>query len=264
MGPLHYTDGDNFDILPFNDSGECSSGGLYITQLKDYIMYYSDYGKYARRVRISDTTLVYVEHNKLKCDEIYLEKRVLKDDLLKELFTEYLKLDENILMTIVKKNGFALQCIDDEMKTHCIMLEAVKNNAGALQFIKDEMKTREIMLEAVKNDGYALQFIKDCMKTHEIMLEAVKNKGLALQYIKDEMKTPGIMLEAVKNNRTAYQYIKDETMIMTPMLLFEIIKNDKYAQRSLIDEIWSPEMMLEAVKYSSRNEIHQQRDEEDV
>ena len=92
MGPLHCVDGDNLDILPFNDSGTCSSGGLYVTQLKDYHRYYNDYGKFARRVRVSDTALIYVEQDKLKCDEIYLEDRVPKDELLGILFTEYCRI----------------------------------------------------------------------------------------------------------------------------------------------------------------------------
>jgi hypothetical protein len=114
---MHYVDGNNLDILPFNGTYDCSSGGLYITRLEDYHLYYDQYGEYARRVRISDTALVYVEKNKFKCDEIFLEKRVPKDDLLKELFTEYAELDKNFLM-MVKNNGSALKFIKDETKTH--------------------------------------------------------------------------------------------------------------------------------------------------
>jgi hypothetical protein len=35
---MKYVDGWNLDILPFNDSGKCSKGGLYVTQLLDYYM----------------------------------------------------------------------------------------------------------------------------------------------------------------------------------------------------------------------------------
>jgi IMP cyclohydrolase len=244
---MHYVDGYNLDILPFNGTGDCSSGGLYITRLEDYSLYYDRYGGYARRVRILDTSLVYVEKNKFKCDEIFLEKRVLKEDLLKELFTEYTQLDENFLMRMVKNNGYALQFIKDEMKTHEIMLEAVKNSGDALQFIKDEMKTHEIMLEAVKKNGYSLQYIKDEMKTHEIMLEAVKKNGYSLQYIKNEMKTHEIMLEAVKKNGYSLQYIKDE--MKTHEIMLEAVKNDGDALQYIKEEM-RPEIMKKITEMS--------------
>jgi IMP cyclohydrolase len=243
---MHYVDGDNIDILPFNGSGGCSPGGLYITQLEDYNIYYDSYDRYARRVRVSDTASVYVEGYKLKCDKIYLEKRVLKDDLLEELFTEYAKLDESFLMTMIKNNGLALQYIKDEMRTPCIMLEAVKNNGLALRYIKDEMKSHCIMLEAVKNNGRALQYIKDEMKSHCIMLEAVKNNGRALCYINDCMKTPEIMLEAVRNDGRVLQFIKD--CMKTPEIMLEAVKNDGMVLQYIKDEMKTPCIISEAVK----------------
>jgi len=88
---MKYQDGDNLDILPFNDSGECSPGGIYITELKNYYIYCNHYGNICRRVRVTDTALVYVEKDKLKCDEIYLEPRMPKNDLLRTLIMEYMQ-----------------------------------------------------------------------------------------------------------------------------------------------------------------------------
>jgi len=122
---MHYVDGDNLDILPFNGSGKCSSGGLYVTQLKEYHRYYNDYGKFARRVRISDTALIYVEQKKLKCNEIYLEDRVPKDELLGILFTEYLQ--------------DSLNCGQD--------ITIFVRDDNVLRFIKEHMITPEIILD---------------------------------------------------------------------------------------------------------------------
>jgi IMP cyclohydrolase len=246
---MHYVDGDNLDILPFNDSGECESGGLYVTQLKDYYLYHHGYGKYARRVRISDTALIYVEQNKLKCDEIYLEDRMPKDELLEILFTEYLQDLLNCgrdIATVVKSNGDALQYIKNHMMTPEIIFEAVKQNGDALQYIKDYMKTPEIILEAVKQNGHALQYIKDCMMTHDIMMGAVKQNGHALIYIKDCMKTYEIMSEAVKQNGYALQYINDS--MKTPEIILEAVKISGRALQYIDDEMKTPEIMHEAVK----------------
>ena len=136
--------GINLDILPFNNSDECSAGGIYVTELRHYCDYYYEYSDYARRVRIPPNALVYIEKGKLKCDQIYLEDRMKKDDLIKELFEE---LESNVLLELVKKNGLVLQYIKNETKTHEIMLEAVRNNGYALRYIDDEMKTKQIMLD---------------------------------------------------------------------------------------------------------------------
>jgi hypothetical protein len=88
---MHYMTGHNLDILPFSTISDCSPGGLYVTTLNNYWIFYHDYDDYARRVRIPDNALVHIEEDKIKCDEIYLEDKLLKDDLLKILFAEYLE-----------------------------------------------------------------------------------------------------------------------------------------------------------------------------
>lgn len=76
---MYYTDGLNVDVLSFVPSGECSEqssiGGLYVTCLLDYYFHYNAYGSYARRVRIDDDTMVYIEKNKFKCNKIHLEEK---------------------------------------------------------------------------------------------------------------------------------------------------------------------------------------------
>ncbi len=207
---MQYVTGNNLDILSFNGSGDCCKGGLYVTTLKYFIHFYDRYGAYARRVRINPDALVHVEINKLKCDEIYLEDKILKDDLLKILFMEYLQYLDNLSkdvmedfllsMVVVKSNGYVIQFISEDMRTPELLIEAVKNNGYALQFINDDMKTPELLMEAVKSTGYALQFINDEMRTPELLIEAVKNNGNVLQLISEDMRTPELLMEAVKGN----------------------------------------------------------------
>ena len=75
---MQYVTGDNLDIMSFRGYGECRNGGLYVTTILDYIDHYSEYGDYARRVRINPNALVYVETGKFKCDEIFLEEKMPK------------------------------------------------------------------------------------------------------------------------------------------------------------------------------------------
>lgn len=243
---MQYETGYNLDILPFNGSGDCKPGGLYVTTLEHAMKYFYLYGKYARRVRIESNALVYVEPCKLKCDEVYLEEKVLKEDLLRELFNEitpeltlaivkntgsiffeFIKEDKKtpeLLMEIVKNNGLAIEVINDDKKTPELLMEAVKSDGCALKYIKDDMKTHDLMIEAVKNSGYALRFIKNGMRTTEIMIEAVKNDGFILKYIKDDMKTPEIIMTAIKSNQHAIYYIRDD--MKTPEIMAAIAEYD--------------------------------------
>jgi hypothetical protein len=60
---FHYVDGLNIDTLKFNPSGQCSSGGLYFTELNKigmWISYRDQNLTYIREVEILDDSLVYV------------------------------------------------------------------------------------------------------------------------------------------------------------------------------------------------------------
>ena len=54
---MKYKSGLNEDILPFNPSGDCTSGGIYFA--KDDILAFLDYGPWIRRVTIPEGEPVY-------------------------------------------------------------------------------------------------------------------------------------------------------------------------------------------------------------
>ena len=52
-----------------------------------------------------------------------------------------------------------------------IMLEAVKKNGYAIQYINQEFRTNEMILEAIKQDGCAIQYIEQEFRMNEMMVE---------------------------------------------------------------------------------------------
>jgi hypothetical protein len=216
---MHYVTGSNLDILPFSTVEECSPGGLYVTTLDKFYDHYGFYGDYARRVWVPDNALVHIEHNKIKCDEIYLEDRVLKDDLLKSLFKEYLEYLMNIsddaakrwIYKMIRRTSYAaMKFIGSEFLTPEIMKCAVKEYGSAIQFIKDTDRTDEMIIEAVKQNGHAIQFIKENQRTYEAMICAVKQNGSAIQYISSSDRTCEMMIRAFKQDGYAIKYMEDD------------------------------------------------------
>src|SRR5271156_5210077 len=127
-----YKDGLNEDVLSFNPSNECSSGGIYITTLDNYDHFYDGYGNYAREVIIPDDARVYIEEDKMKCNKVILKEKKNKVDLLKDLFNKNLE----ISLKVIKQNGNVLRFIEQEFRTNQMMMEAVRQNGNALEYIK--------------------------------------------------------------------------------------------------------------------------------
>ncbi len=104
---FQFVDGINIDTQKFNPSGECSSGGLYFTELNKIAMWISYRGqnmKYIREVEILDDSLIYIEDNKFKADKFILHQKVLLagtsicppiESMLKELLNTLLEFKAN-------------------------------------------------------------------------------------------------------------------------------------------------------------------------
>jgi hypothetical protein len=152
-----------------------------------------NYGPIIADVKILNNAKVFIEkYNKLKTKDIKITN-----------YKNWIE-DKELLLKIIKKNGFVIQYIKNQTTEICI--EAIKQNSYALEFILNQ--TKELCLLAVKLNGLSLQFVKN--KTHEICIEAVKQNGLALQFI--ENQTLEMCLEAVKQNGYAIKYVKNQTL----------------------------------------------------
>ena len=85
---MQYTEGMNIDVVPFNPSGACRSGGIYFAR-EDIFEFY-DYGPWIREVIIPEDGQVYENPGspkKWKADRVILGAKRAKWDLevIKEL-----------------------------------------------------------------------------------------------------------------------------------------------------------------------------------
>ena len=91
----------------------------------------------------------------IQCFSTYTDQEC--NDMKKIDFTK------NYLLTIIKDNSSALQCVNNKFKDdYDFILDVVTNNGIALQFVNNTLKSEYyIQLAAVTNNGLALQFIND-------------------------------------------------------------------------------------------------------
>ena len=234
---LQYKDGINHDILPFNSSGTCSKGGIYITTVEYWSSYIYSYGKYAREVRIPDDAYVFIESlSKFKCSQIWLGIREEKIKLVEYMFDKYIKASKSqdvihkilsidintiyhinpehigieTLTKIIKTNGFYLEMMLGVInplnlnlnQIQGLFLEAVKQNGLSLKLIPRELRTFEILLFAIKQNGLSLEYIDPCDQTYRLQMEAVKQTGHAIKYIRQESRNRDIIKLALKTPDT--------------------------------------------------------------
>ena len=67
-------------------------------------------------------------------------------------------------------------------------LEKVKKNGWALEDVLNELRDRDMCMEAVKSKGSALCFVPEELRDRDICMEAVKKNDWALQYVPDEIR----------------------------------------------------------------------------
>jgi hypothetical protein len=65
--------------------------------------------------------------------------------------------------------------------------ELVRKDGFALKYVPDELRTLEMCLEAVGQCGWALQYAPDEMRTREVCEKAVGQNGLAIMYVPYEL-----------------------------------------------------------------------------
>ena len=123
--------GLNIDSLPFNPEGECQPGGIYFCLLEDlslWLHYNDQIMFYVRFVTIPADAQVWLETNKFKTNQLILGDRTKITDL--EVWN-----DSSYWLTIVQKNGLALQYVKE--KTPEICLAAVQQNSCAWEYVPE-------------------------------------------------------------------------------------------------------------------------------
>ena len=72
-------------------------------------------------------------------------------------FNSILSVEEAI--AAVKRDGYTLQYVPDELKTEAVVLAAVESNGYALRYVPDQLKTEAVCTKAVESDDDALQYV---------------------------------------------------------------------------------------------------------
>jgi hypothetical protein len=151
---FQYKIGLNEDIIQFNPSGSCLSGGLYFTTY-EHIEKFISYGMNIAYIQLCEDALFY-------CDPGNFKWKTNKFIITK------IKQTEKQCKFTVQQNGFALKYVEEQTEEICKL--AVQNNGLALEYVEEQ--TEEICKLAVKNNGYALRYVEK--KTEELYKLAVQ------------------------------------------------------------------------------------------
>ena len=68
----------------------------------------------------------------------------------------------------VKKDGFNLRFVPEELRTKELCELAVKDEALTLQYVPEELRTYKLCYVAIKNDGTTLEFVPEELRTKEL------------------------------------------------------------------------------------------------
>jgi hypothetical protein len=201
---MTYKTGINVDVVQFNPNGKCCDGGIYLATLDGFVGYYNRYGSYARRAYLEDDAKVYVEHHKIKCDKVILEERKLKDDLLAELYCQYVSSGK---IMYVPQNIFRNY---RDVKSSDAIKNMLNISPHGIQYIRRKMRTDDLVKHVVGIDGTTLKHIDIKQRTAEINKIAVTQNGMALQYVPKELQISDIIRCAVGQTYKAF-FLLDDT-----------------------------------------------------
>lgn len=277
---FQFNDGLNIDHLEFNPEKECKSGGIYFCQLIDvlrWINYGNIKGCYIRKVKLDDEENVYIEINKFKAKQIYLEPRVLIPDFLtKEICLNIVKHDGNSVMYLpknilenkslcsiyieaIKQNAYVISNVPDFVKNEIsddLWLEIVCKQGNLLEYVPENIVDKNIYknicINAVKNNGYAIRYVPQSLLLSEynFYLEAVKQEWKTITFIPFDKITEDICLEIIRQNKsfslTDIKYIPEN--VRTYLIYLELVKQNGLLLQFVPLNIMSNEIMNMAVK----------------
>jgi hypothetical protein len=192
---FQYKDGLNEDIIKFNPSGKCESGGLYFAELND-IAYWIDYGVNIRRVVILDDSLVYIEEKKFKTNKFYLNKKISLVNF------EYLH-NYDFCKLAVYKYSYVLQYIINQTDELCKL--AIEKNPYVLRHIINQ--TDELCKLAIEKNPYVLEYVKN--QTNELCRMAIEKNPKILKYVKNQ--TDELCRLVIEINPYLLKYVNNQT-----------------------------------------------------
>lgn len=216
---MKYQTGKNENIEKFDNSGSCRPGGIYITTLRYFCLYERSYGKYARRVRIEDDAMVYVEHCGLKCDKIILEERCEKEKLIESLLYECI--ENGIIDTMLDPyiGNFVRFFECDKMK-----LKLIEHDHNLIRFFECTQITEEMILNKKIKDPSGIKYIDREAPIETIMNAINGNYGGMIVYLPEELRTEEVFKRAIEKDWTVMENLSKK--YLTHELKMFAIKQD--------------------------------------
>ncbi len=154
--------------------------------------------------------------NELKADEALVLSIVRKDGMALQFASELLRANKNVVLAAVGQNGQALQFASKELKRNPeVVLQAVLRDGMALKFADSELKKNVgIVMAAVSQSGRAILFSdsKELENNYYVALAAVSQDGYALKTAKEFQDNRDIVLAAVTQEPNAVQYASDRLL----------------------------------------------------
>mgnify|MGYP000317113444 CR=1 FL=1 len=192
-----YKEGLNVDVLPFDGSGSCKPGGLYFTDLENFLRY-TNFGTLVADVTIPDDAKVYPEpcRTKWKANKIILSRIRPIEDIFDNC-------EDSVILQLIQYEPVVIRYVRNQTEELCRV--AIEKNPYALSYIRNQ--TEEMCLLAMKKDSMMLEWIKN--QTEELCLSAVRRNPDAISVIKNQTKT--LCRIAVEKKPSTLGYINDQT-----------------------------------------------------
>lgn len=275
---MTYKTGVNKDVIEFDNTGCCSSGGIYVTTLGHSHNYSNSYGDFARRVHIDDDALIYIESSKLKCNKVTLDEKKLKDELMDELFSEYVRnknvdqiaqvlsesptfikffelneSTEELFMETVKKDVSFIRHIDFNRcmsnLTSNIAIELVRYSWTLLQHIPNKLKNYDMIMIAIEQNKNAILYINGEMMTEEIIMAVIKKDDNLLNYIDGQYLTQRIVTDTLcKYPKSLAYFLKHGKKFITESMIIDVMKIHGLMIKILETDEITPQIVMESVK----------------
>ena len=178
-----------------------------------------------------------------------------------KIASKKIKNDKNIVLAVMKKNGFLLEYTSDELKNDReVVIAAISNSNGqALKYASEQLKNdREVIFTALKYSSDLLKHASDEIKNdREIIIAALQKNAseyrseCVLKYVSDDFKNDcEIVKIAIKNSDYALRYASDKLKNDREFVMTAVKKNG-HALQSASNELKNDhEIVMTAVKNS--------------
>lgn len=151
-------------------------------------------------------------------DKIYNESCLAAIELEKERILKENRFKE--YMNMVRLDGMNLDKIPIEDRTEELILTAIRQNGFAIKYVSENKLKDEFILEAVRNNGMVLELIKN--QTEDICIESVKQNWKYLKFVKDECRTAAVFKAATIQSKGSDEFIK----YLSNMIYTEAVKQN--------------------------------------